>query len=79
MALGMLCDALAHYLKAKKEVEKSGVRDRANITLQRAYQRFYKLMREFGMTPASRASIEVEDSEGRERGGNDKSRYFSAD
>lgn len=79
LALGMLCDALALYVKASKEIEKDGitVEERANpagLVQQRAWQRFVRLVKEFGLSPASRAGLSVEEVES----GRDAERFFSA-
>ena len=79
LALGMLCDALALYVKASKEIEKEGATraagraNSAGLVQQRAWQRFVRLAKEFGLSPASRAGLRVEEVES----GRDVERFFS--
>ena len=81
MALGMLCDALALYVRASKDLEKHGITvdgrtNPAGLVQQRAWMRFARLVKEFGLSPASRAGLSIAEAEG--TGGSDASRFFSA-
>lgn len=79
-ALGMLCDALGLYVKASKLLQKEGLvtpdghAHPAGVVQHRAWQRFVRLVKEFGLSPASRAGLTVEEVEN----GTDAERFFSA-
>lgn len=75
IAMGLLVDALADYLESREIVEKwankGGIKflhltDKKNLiqhpakgVQNRAFDRLVKLLREFGMTPSSRATMHM--------------------
>ena len=66
MALGLLADAMKQYIQAKKMIDKDGltttgsngnlIAHPAQRIMSNAWDRLYKISREFGLTPATRTS-----------------------
>lgn len=80
LAIGMLCDSLAIYIKASKDIEKNGIvidgrTNPATTVQQKAWMRFARLIREFGLSPASRAGLDVKTEE---KSDADVSRFFKS-
>jgi len=82
VALGLMCDAMGEYLEAgevvQAAIETEGVKfvaktDKGNIiqhpavgVRNKAWDRVVKLLREFGMTPSSRAGMAIANAVGDE-------------
>ena len=75
VAVGLLCDALAEYVAARRKVEEDGATyetfsDKSGTTIRAhpavgiaadAWRRAKLMLTEFGLTPASRAKVSVAD------------------
>jgi len=72
-ALGLLCDAFSHYLELRNDVEQHGwieTTDKGTVyqaprvgAMNKARSDVIKLLREFGMTPSSRAGLAIANTE----------------
>lgn len=72
-ALGMLCDQIAIYIRARKIVDKEGlvitgqkgnkVKNPAEVQMQKAWSHVMKGLAVFGMSPADRANVKAKKAE----------------
>lgn len=69
LALSLLVDALAQYIEARTEYEETGITETTNNgnriqapvvgAMNKAWDKVYKIIRDFGMTPSSRVGMDA--------------------